>query len=178
MFECDCPPDDCAGRVACYLGGDRPAGDALVRKFTALVRSIVARVLGPGRRDEWDDACQAVFLRVFTNLHKWENRCPFCKWLAVVAARKAIDVSRLPDAMERLPAVELADPRPPPPDRETVERIERAVLHFPAEWRRVWEMWREGTPREEMAKAVGKSVRTVQYWLAEMFDQLRECLGE
>jgi DNA-directed RNA polymerase specialized sigma24 family protein len=95
-----------------------------------------------------------------------------------VAARKAIDVSRLPDAMERLPAAELADPRPPAPDRETVERIEQAVTRFPAEWRRVWEMWREGTSREEMAKAVGKSVRTVQYWLAEMFDQLREHLGE
>ena len=84
-----------------------------VVKFTALVRSIVQRVLGPGRREEWDDACQAVFLRVFANLGRWEQRCPFCKWLAVVAARKAIDVSRLPDAMERLPAAELADPRPP-----------------------------------------------------------------
>ncbi len=178
MFQCDCPPDNCAEKVRLYLTGQRSAGDELVLKFTALVRSIVHRVLGPGRREEWDDACQAVFLRVFANLGRWEQRCPFCKWLAVVAARKAIDVSRLPDAMERLPAAELADPRPPAPDRETVERIEQAVTRFPAEWRRVWEMWREGTPREEMAKAVGKSVRTVQYWLAEMFDQLRECLGE
>src|SRR5207302_7219620 len=115
MFQCDCPPDDCAGRVKLHLAGDRAAGDALARKFTALVRSIVQRVLGPGRREEWDDACQAVFLRVFANLHRWEQRCPFCKWLAVVAARKAIDVSRLATAMERLPAAELADPPPPPP---------------------------------------------------------------
>ena len=178
MFQCDCPPDNCAEKVRLYLAGQRSAGDELVAKFTALARSIVQRVLGPSRREEWDDACQAVFLRVFANLGRWEQRCPFCKWLAVVAARKAIDVSRLPDAMERLPAAELADPRPPPPDHETVERIEQAVTRFPAEWRRVWEMWREGTPREEMAKAVGKSVRTVQYWLAEMLDQLRECLGE
>src|SRR4051794_26953882 len=178
MFQCDCPPDNCAEKVRLYLEGQRSAGDELVAKFTALVRSIVQRVLGPGRREDWDDACQAVFLRLFANLDRWEQRCPFCKWLAVVAARKAIDVSRLPDAMERLPAAELADPRPPAPDRETVERIEQAVTRFPVEWRRVWEMWREGTPREKMAKAVGKSVRTVQYWLAEMFDQLRECLGE
>ncbi len=178
MFECDCPPDDCAGRVKRYLEGQRAAGDELVAKFEALVRGIVVRVLGPGRREQWDDASQAVFLRVFANLHRWEQRCPFCKWLAVVAARKAIDVSRLPEAMERLPAAELADPRPPPPDRETVERIEQAVGRFPPEWRRLWEMWKEGAPREEMAKALGKSVRTVQYWLADMFDQLRECLGE
>jgi DNA-directed RNA polymerase specialized sigma24 family protein len=32
--------------------------------------------------------------------------------------------------------------------------------------------------REEMAKRAGKSLRTVQYWLAEMLDQLRESLGE
>ena len=178
MFECDCPPDNCAESVRLYLAGQREAGDRLVAKFTGLVRSIVQRVLGPGRREEWDDACQAIFLRVFANLQRWEQRCPFCKWLAVVAARRAIDVSRLPDAMERLPAAELADTRPPPPDRETVERIEQAVGRFPPEWRRVWEMWKEGTPREEMAKVMGKSVRTVQYWLADMLDQLRECLAE
>ncbi len=63
MFQCDCPPDDCAGRVRLHLAGDRAAGDALARKFAGLVRSIVQRVLGPGRREEWDDACQAVFLR-------------------------------------------------------------------------------------------------------------------
>ena len=76
----------------CTWRATATAGDALARKFTALVRSIVQRVLGPGRREEWDDACQAVFLRVFTNLGKWEERCPFCKWLAVVAARRAIDL--------------------------------------------------------------------------------------
>src|SRR5438132_1512424 len=87
MFQCDCPPDNCAEKVRLYLAGQRSAGDELVVKFTPLVRSIVQRVLGPGRREEWDDACQAVFLRVFANLGRWEQRCPFCKWLAVVAAR-------------------------------------------------------------------------------------------
>src|SRR5688500_15166209 len=123
MFECDCPPDDCAGKVGRYLGGDRAAGDELAAKFAALVRSIVQRVLGPGRREDWDDASQAVFLRVFANLHRWEQRCPFCKWLAVVAARRAIDVSRLPEAMARLPLAEVPDPRPAPPDPDLAERV-------------------------------------------------------
>jgi RNA polymerase sigma-70 factor, ECF subfamily len=178
MFQCDCPPDNCAEKVCLFLKGQRTAGDALAGKFEGLVRSIVQRVLGPGRREEWDDACQAIFLRVFSNLESWEQRCPFCKWLAVVAARRAIDVSRLPSLMERLPDGDLADPRPPPPDRETIERIEQVVSRFPPEWQRVWNLWREGQSREETARMVGKSVRTVQYWLAEMFEQLRECLGE
>jgi RNA polymerase sigma-70 factor (ECF subfamily) len=178
MFQCDCPPDNCAEKVRLFLEGKRDAGDALASKFQGLVRSIVQRVLGPGRREEWDDACQAIFLRVFANLHRWEQRCPFCKWLAVVAARRAIDVNRLSADMERLPAAELPDPRPEPPERETIERIEQLVARFPPEWQRAWALWKEGTSREEMAKTLGRSVRTVQYWLAEMFDQLREWLAE
>jgi RNA polymerase sigma factor (sigma-70 family) len=178
MFQCDCPPDDCAGRVSLYLAGDRMAGDELAGKFTPLVRSIVQRVLGPSRRAEWDDACQTIFLRLFTNLGKWGQRCPFCKWLAVVAARRAIDLGRLPDPMDRLPEDELADRRPAPPDRETLERIEQTVALFPPEWRVVWEDWVTGQSREEMAKRAGKSLRTIQYWLAEMLDQLREGLAE
>jgi RNA polymerase sigma-70 factor (ECF subfamily) len=178
MFQCDCPPDDCAGQVKLHLAGDRRAGDELVRKFAALVRSIVQKVLGPGRRAEWDDACQAIFLRLFANLHKWEQRCPFCKWLAVLAARRAIDMGRAADLPQRLPVDELADPRPAPPDPETLERIEQAVARFPPEWRPVWEGWVQGMPRDEMARRAGKSVRTVQYWLAEMLDQVREHLAE
>jgi RNA polymerase sigma-70 factor (ECF subfamily) len=178
MFECDCPPDDCAGRVALYLEGDRDAGDALARKFAPLVRSIVQRVLGPARREEWDDACQAIFLRLFANLHKWEKRCPFCKWLAVVAARRAIDLGRLSEGMHRLPLEDVADPRPAPPDRETIERIEQAVARFPLEWRKVWDGWVQGLRREEMARLSGKSLRTIHYWLAEMLDHVRETLGE
>jgi RNA polymerase sigma factor (sigma-70 family) len=178
MFQCDCPPDDCAGRVARYLTGDNAAGDALARKFTPLVRSIVCRVLGPSRREEWDDACQAIFLRLFANLDKWEKRCPFCKWLAVVSARRAIDLSRLPDPLPRLPDGEIADPRPCGLDPDLVERLELAVGRFPPQWRQVWEWWTQGERREEMARRTGKSLRTIQYWLAEMLDQLRECLEE
>jgi RNA polymerase sigma-70 factor (ECF subfamily) len=178
MFRCDCPPDNCADKVGRFQAGDRGAGDELARKFTALVRGIVQRVLGPGRREEWDDACQAVFLRVFANLGKWEQRCPFCKWLAVVAARRAIDLGRLSEAMDRLPGNEIADTRPPPPDAETVERIEQAVARFPPEWAQVWQWWVQGVRRDEMARRAGKSLRTIQYWLAEMLDQVRERLAE
>jgi RNA polymerase sigma-70 factor (ECF subfamily) len=179
MFQCDCPPDDCAGRVRLYLAGERQAGDELARKFAPLVHSIVQRVLGAGRREHWEDACQAIFLRLFTNLAKWGQRCPFCKWLAVVAARRAIDLGRLTETPPADPLLveDLADPRPPP-DRETIEQIERAVARFPAEWRQVWDWYVQGLPREEMARRCGKSLRTVQYWLAEMLDHLREGLGE
>jgi RNA polymerase sigma factor (sigma-70 family) len=178
MFQCDCPPDDCAARVKAYLTGDRTAGDVLARKFSPLVRAVVARVLGPSRREEWDDACQTIFLRLFSNLPRWEGRCPFCKWLAVVAARRAIDLGRLPAGGQRFPLDQVADTRPGPPDQETMERIAVVVKHFPPEWQEVWEWWAQGERREEMARRAGKSLRTIQYWLAEMLDQVREVLAE
>jgi RNA polymerase sigma factor (sigma-70 family) len=177
VFVCDCPPDDCAARVRQYLAGDAAAGEALARKFTPLVHRLVQNVLGPQRRQEWDDACQAIFLRLFSNLAKWEQRCPFCKWVAVVAARRAIDITRLPAPMEPLPAAELADPHTQPADPELLQRVEQAVAGFPPEWRELWQMWMQGVPREEMAQRLGKSVRTVQYWLAEMLDRLQERVG-
>jgi RNA polymerase sigma factor (sigma-70 family) len=178
MFVCDCPPDDCAAKVQRYLSGDRAAGDELATKFGGLVRRIVQRVLGPGRREEWDDAAQAIFLRVFANLHRWEHRCPFCKWLPVVAGRRAIDFTRMPSPMEPLPDGEVADRRPQSVPTELLEQIERTLARFPEEWRAVWGLWLQGKHRDEIAREAGRSVRTVHYWLAEMLDQLRESMGD
>ncbi len=178
MFACDCPPDNCAGKVELYLAGDRCAGDALARKFTPLVFRIVQRVLGPEQRGEWEDVTQAVLLHLFRNLGKWEQRCPFCKWLAVVSARRAIDLGRLCEPMSRLPTEEIADPHPSPIDNEMMEAIEQTVARFPEKWRPLWDWWVQGLGREEMARRSGKSLRTVQYWLAEMLDQVRQALQD
>src|SRR5262245_40635896 len=116
MRGCDCPPDDCAARVRRYLAGDRVVGDELVRKFTPLVQAIARRVLGPEAQDAWDDARQVAFLKIFTRLETWEERCPFCDWLAVVATRRILDQAQ--QVRSSLPTVELpreiVDPHPPP----------------------------------------------------------------
>lgn len=179
MFQCNCPPDDCAGLVESYLEGKREAGDVLVHKFTPLVMSIVQRVLGPARREEWEDACQTIFLRVFANLDKWEHRCPFCKWLAVVVARRAIDLSRVNvPSPQSIPIEEIADPRQGCSlNPDVMEHINQIVARYPTDWRKVWDSWLQGRSREETAREVGKSLRTIQYWLAEMLDQVRESLS-
>jgi RNA polymerase sigma factor (sigma-70 family) len=177
MFQCDCPPDDCAGRVALYLAGEGTAGNELARKFAPLVHSIVRKVLREARREEWEDAAQAIFLRVFANLHTWEHRCPFCKWLALVAGRRAIDMSKIGPALERVPLEDVADPRPPTSEGDLTERLEVVLRRFPPEWRQLWDWFAQGVPREEMARRAGKSLRTIQYRLAEILDQIREQLG-
>ncbi len=178
MFACDCPPDNCAGKVELYLVGDRCAGDALARKFTPLVFRIVQRVLGTEQRGEWEDVTQAVLLHLFSNLDKWQQRCPFCKWLAVVVARRAIDLGRLIEPLAQLPTDEIADPRPCSIDQDTLDAIEQTVAKFPEEWKKLWDWWTQGLGREEMARQAGKSLRTIQYWLAEMLDQVRQALQD
>jgi RNA polymerase sigma-70 factor (ECF subfamily) len=176
MFQCDCPPDDCAARVRRFLAGDRGAGDELARKFTPLVQAVVQRILRSERRGDWDDACQDIFLRMFARLDRWEARCPFCKWLAVVAARRAIDQVRDPHPTRGLPPGEIVDPRPPPLSSETISRLERALGDLPPAWRRAYDRAVEGATREEIARAEGKSVRTIHYWLAVVRDRLLACL--
>jgi len=180
MIQCDCPPYDCAGLVARCLAGDRAAGDELARKFTPLVAAIVQRVLGPSRREEWDDVRQSVFLRVFSRLHTWQQRCPFCKWLAIVAARRAIDCLDTATVPLSLTTDEVAQPeRGSPLDADTIAAIEARVSRWTDPNRVQLYRWMlEGVPREEMARRLGKSVRTIQYMLASIRDELAECLRD
>jgi RNA polymerase sigma factor (sigma-70 family) len=136
-------------------------------------------VLGSEGRGDWDDSCQEIFLRVFMRMETWEGRGRFCKWLAVVAARRAID-ARDPRPFERLPPGEIPDrprrdPRWPP---ETIACIESVLAKLPPERRRAFEQSVEGVPREEIARAAGKKVRMIHYWLAAVRDQLLACLSE
>src|SRR5262245_26189496 len=177
MFECDCPPYDCAARVAAYLAGDRSAGDELARKFTGLVRAIVQRTLDTTNQAEIDDASQAIFLRLFSRLEAWEQRCPFCRWLAVVAARRAIAYARPSNEPLPLPLFDVVEPTGER-DAETVAAIEQVVASWPPERRQLFEWLAQGVDRDEMARRLGKSVRTIQYWLAGIRDELEECLPE
>jgi RNA polymerase sigma factor (sigma-70 family) len=176
MLDCNCPPDDCAAHVRAYLEGDRAAGDRLAHKFTPLVQSIAERILGIDRREEWDDARQAVFLQVFARLGQWEGRCPFCKWLAVVAARRTIDLARASVPSGAFPVTDIADPRPAGLSAETIDCIERVLADLPPEWRRVYELTVQGASRETIARDLGKSVRTIQYWLSAVRERLSSCL--
>jgi DNA-directed RNA polymerase specialized sigma24 family protein len=77
-----------------------------------------------------------------------------------------------------LPPDEIADPRPPPLSSATIARLERALADLPPEWRRAYDMDVQGATREEIARAEGKSVRAIQYWLAAVRDRLLACLWE
>jgi RNA polymerase sigma factor (sigma-70 family) len=178
--QCNCPPFDCAARVKRWLTGDRSAGEELYLRFRPLAWAIVIRVLGPKRSDEWEDACQAIFLRVQERLKTWEQRCPFCQWLGVVAARRAVDLRRQRHLIPLPEPADLQDRDPPSPslDPDEMECIRQRVAGFSEDWRQVWELHLEGINHEEIGRRVGKSRRSIQYWLAEMREQLQQCLKD
>jgi RNA polymerase sigma factor (sigma-70 family) len=177
---CDCPPYDCAGRVAAYLGGDRNAGSELILRFRPLVLRIVQRVLTTRFAEEWDDATQVVLLHVLQRLHTWRGDCPFCKFLAVVVARKTIDYRRALDGMPPLPA-DVSDPRQLDP-RDSLfdlrECVEGKLGRMPDRWARAWNLYVDGATATEAAKELGVSVRTFHYWLANIRAELSGCVGE
>jgi RNA polymerase sigma factor (sigma-70 family) len=178
MAGCDCPPFDCQDLVNRYKAGERTAGDALCLKFKPLIWSIVTRVLGQKQVADWEDACQAVFERIFWKLSTWQARCPFCKWLAIVATRRVIDLKRRRGMGELTQPEEILASVPDPVDPAIIECIKKTVASFPAPWKAVWELHVEMTPHADIAKHVGHSLRTVQYWLAEMRERLRPCVKD
>ncbi len=178
MQGCDCPPDDCAAKVRSYLAGNRAAGDWLARKFAPLIQAIARRVLGFNSEDLQDGACQVAFLKIFVRLETWEGRCPFCDWLAVVATRRILDQAQ--QIRSTLPTValprEIMDPHSPLLPLETVECLERVVERLSPEWKIVYRMAVDGEDHQAIARALGKSARTIQYWLAAIREEMQDCL--
>lgn len=180
MAGCDCPPQDCAESQRNALAGDGRATAELIRKFTPLVGAVTRRVLGEGLHAEWDDARQEALLSIFRGLNRWSGRAPFCKWVAVVAARRAITYKqyarRHRERSRPLAPDAEPDPRPLTLTQGIKECIEQSFERLPEEHRRIYDLMIEGKKREEIAEALGLSVRSVYSRVMTVREQLRHCL--
>ena len=159
------------------MAGDAAAGEELAAMLEPLVRRIVCRVLGPERSGERDDACQAALLRILTRLSTWRAECPLLGWAAVVASRRALDVKygRWPFTLPNEVLSSFAEASPSG-DFELGECIERVISGFPDLWKTVLQLHVDKMNHAEIAETVGKSRRTVQYWLEKMRNELVRCV--
>ncbi|MBS9767499.1 MAG: sigma-70 family RNA polymerase sigma factor [Flavobacteriaceae bacterium] len=71
------------------LQGNTHAFTFLVRKHQKLVVHMVARLLD--NKEDIEDVCQDVFVKVFRNLNKFRNDSKLSTWIAKIAYRVAID---------------------------------------------------------------------------------------
>ncbi len=71
------------------LNGNTHAFTFLVRKHQKLVVHMTARLLD--NKEDVEDVCQEVFIKVFHNLHHFRGESKFSTWVAKIAYRVAID---------------------------------------------------------------------------------------
>ena len=178
------PVDPDRALVDRHFAGDRAAGEEIYAKVSSMVRAVVIRVLGPQRAGDWDDVSQAALLRILAKLGQWRGECPLLNYAAVVAARVAIQSTRVKRLTICSPDSEtfraIASPEPGPANRaasgEAIRCLEQMCRQFPPQWQLVLELHGAGVNHDEIARRLRKSRRTVQYWLSEMHDRLLACL--
>ena len=162
-----------------FLAGDREAEHQIHEHLRGVVHRATSRLLGPSRSADWSDVAQVALWRIFEKVHTWQGQCPLRSWAAIVAGRVAVDAIRLQAQMPRsldFPA-DVPD-RSRPPDPAVVECIERKVDAFRSDWRLAFELRKEGHPNDQIAERLGRSLRTIQLWLQEMYGILVSCLDQ
>ncbi|MBN1472694.1 MAG: RNA polymerase sigma factor [Syntrophaceae bacterium] len=82
--------DECLIEAA--LKGDDEAFIRLVKRHKRRVISLAARF--SQIRDELDDVCQEVFIKVYHNLKKYRNEAPFEHWLSRITVNTCLDALR------------------------------------------------------------------------------------
>lgn len=176
MWRCDCPPQSCESLVCRHRAGETAAGEALVTKFAPLIRGIVRHVSRYSGPDQRQDMAQEIFLHLFSKLDRWDRSRPFCRWAAVVAVRRAIDLNR-----PRRQPVQLGDQAIEPYTDDSSSswlelRADHALSELPREWQQAYKLSLQGHSHDEVARKLHKSVRTVRYWLAGVRRALLQCM--
>jgi RNA polymerase sigma factor (sigma-70 family) len=132
--------------------------------------------MGSENQGQWEDAYQEAMLRIFSKIDTWEEGCPFCKWLAIVATRRVVDLTRKPRPQLLDAPESIVDERPHSISFETQEIVDSVLQKLSVQERLAWELSHNGIPTAQIAKRVGKSERTVQLWLASTRSKLNSRL--
>lgn len=150
-----------------FLGGDRAAFDALVRRYQDPVLRFVAWSIGD---DEAEDVAQDVFVEMYRSLATWRRQSPFRTWLYGVARnvcrRRVRRVQARPQVhggfdVDDLPGAN--DPSLRAAQSDANALLLAAIARLPADQRvtlmlRAW----EGLAYQEIAAATDVPVGTVR----------------
>lgn len=78
--------------ISSALAGDDGAFALLVGRYKRKVFGLVSRIARD--RDELEDICQEVFIKVYDNLGKFRGEAPFEHWLTKISVRTCHDALR------------------------------------------------------------------------------------
>lgn len=165
-------------------GGDRPSAERLVKAHQDSVYAYLLRL--SGRPEVAEDVVQEAFIRVLTNLDRFDSRYRFSTWLFTIARRIYINAT-----MKKRPSLDSggmlelrADPSPRSDQTEQSEldaaarmSLDAALARLPEEQREVvvlfhqfdWPLWL-------IAEQLGMPVGTVKSHLHRARTRLRELM--
>lgn len=179
--------------VAMCLEGRREAWEALVSRYAAYVHAVAIRAFGMSS-DEAEEAFQAVFTKVFTNLGQYRRDARFRTWLAQVVRSVCIDQMRARSRAARhaLPlgcASEWEDGSEPAPGTaitnadDEISRladrvmVRQALAKLPEESRRLLYLrFYKDLPYDEIARLTGKSEKVAAALTSRSLARLRQVL--
>jgi RNA polymerase sigma-70 factor (ECF subfamily) len=158
---------DDASLVRRCLRGEDAAISLLVDRFQTDVYGLCIRILH--HRQDAEDVCQEVFLRIFRSLDTWDPSRPLRPWILGIAVNRCrtwlSQRQRRPETVDYLQ--EVAATRPEEDDSfELLGEIHQALATLRDDYRLVFLLFHEqGQSYEEIALAVDRPVGTVKTWL-------------
>jgi len=158
--------------------GDASAVRALIERFQGDVYALCVRLLQ--HRQDAEDVCQEVFLRVFRSLHRWDPGRPLKPWIIGIAVNRCRtwlgQRRRRPELVDYLQ--DTAAGPPGDDSEELVREIQTALADLRPDYRLVFVLFHDqGLPYEDIAAQLGRPVGTIKTWLhrarLEVLDHLR-----
>ena len=166
------------------LTGDELALRAFMQRYQGLVFSLCQRMLG--HREDAEDVAQESFLRVFRNLHRWDQQRPLKPWLMTIMAnrcRTALERrSKLPGQNDL--AIDLAEERREHSKHsqdalDLGEELELALGELRYEYRTCFVLfYQEELSYQEIGEVLECPQGTVKTWLHRARAQLVKLLRE
>lgn len=143
--------------------GGLAAFDALMRRYERLVLATALRLTG--NLADAQDASQEVFLKLYRNLGKLEDREDLAQWLYRVTVNVCRDLRRKKPALAEETEAEApeADPQQRAMDEERRRALELSLRMLPEKERAALVLRDlEGLSTDEVARALGSSEATVR----------------
>lgn len=152
---------------------------SLIARYQTEVFGLCFRLLH--HRQDAEDVCQEVFLRVFRSLAGWDSTRPLKPWIMGIAVNRCRtwigQRSRRPETVDFLQ--EILSDAPGDDSSELLAEIRAALDLLRLEYRTVFLLFHEqGHPYESIAETLDRPVGTIKTWLhrarLEILERLKQ----
>ena len=157
------------------LTGIESSQRMFVEQFQGLIFGICLRMLG--QRQDAEDVAQEVFLRVFRNLHRWDQVRPLRPWLLTIAANRCR--THLEERGRRpIPCdlqADLLPQRSVSQPQDDAEEVQKALLTLRQEYRQCFVLfYQQELSVVEVAEILNRPEGTVKIWLHRARKEIAE----